>query len=206
MLSKILRDADDDVRPVVWQRRPTVPASEPRASSADDETLMQQQMKQAFESGRREGELSARQRLEAEVRQHTQQLAQSAADVAQCRAAAIRRAESDVVQLSFEIARRILHRELSVDRSALSGLIRAALEKLVAQEVHRVRVHPDQEPILRTCLEETGRGAGVEIVSDPTQPRGGAVFESSRGTLDASVETQLSEIERGLIDQLQERA
>ena len=118
--------------------------------------------------------------------------------MAATRAETIRRAEADTVRLSIEIARRVLHRELSVDGSALEALIKAALEKLQAQEVYRVRVHPDQEKLVRACLDQTGRGQAIEVVGDPVQPRGGAVFEISRGALDASVETQLAEIERGL--------
>ena len=92
-----------------------------------------------------------------------------------------------------------------LDTSLAPTLIRAALEKLQAQEVYRVRVHPEHQLVLRACLEESGRGGNIEVLSDPLQARGGAVFEMSRGSLDASVETQLREIERGLVDQLQER-
>jgi len=56
------------------------------------------------------------------------------------------------------------------------------------------------------CLEELGRATDIEVLADPAQPKGGAVFESSRGSLDASVDTQLREIERGLTDQLQKRS
>ena len=49
-----------------------------------------------------------------------------------------------------------------------------------------------------------GRGQGIELVPDPIHAEGALVFELSRGSLDASVETQLAEIERGLIDQLEE--
>jgi flagellar assembly protein FliH len=98
-----------------------------------------------------------------------------------------------------------LHRELSIDGSALEALIKAALEKLQSQEAYRVRVHPDQEKVVRACLDRTGRGQAIAVVGDPMQPQGGAVFEISRGSLDASVETQLAEIERGLIDQLEAR-
>jgi flagellar biosynthesis/type III secretory pathway protein FliH len=43
------------------------------------------------------------------------------------------------------------------------------------------------------------------VIHDPSQQQGGAVFEISRGALDASVETQLREIECGLTDQLEAR-
>ena len=69
-----------------------------------------------------------------------------------------------------------------------------------------MRVHPDQEQPVRACLRQIGRDPGIEVVSDASQPRGGVVFEISRGALDASVETQLREIERGLADSLGERS
>jgi flagellar assembly protein FliH len=40
----------------------------------------------------------------------------------------------------------------------------------------------------------------VEVMADPGLPRGTAILDSSRGALDASVETQLAEIERGFAD------
>jgi flagellar assembly protein FliH len=154
----------------------------------------------------REGEATARQSAESQVREAVEKLAATVVEVAATRSDAIRRAEADTVRLSIEIARRILHRELSLDTSALEALIRAALEKLRSQEVYRVRVHPDQEQLVRACLQQIGRDPDVEVVSDASQPRGGAVFEISRGSLDASVETQLREIENGLADHLEERS
>jgi flagellar biosynthesis/type III secretory pathway protein FliH len=42
-----------------------------------------------------------------------------------------------------------------------------------------------------------------ELVADPALPPGGLVFETSRGDLEASIDNQLREIERGLTDRLQ---
>ena len=109
-----------------------------------------------------------------------------------------------MVRLSIEIARRVLHRELAVDGSALEALIKAAIDKLQQQEVYRVPAFiPDQRrKLVRTCLEQAGRGQGIDVIGDPGQAQGGAFFEISRGALDVSVDTQLREIERGLIDEL----
>ena len=107
------------------------------------------------------------------------------------------------MRLSIEIARRVLHRELSLDSSAIEALVSAALEKLKGQEVYRVRTHPDLEKVVRACLDRTGRGQSVAVIGDPVQPKGGAVFEVNRGSLDSSVETQLAEIERGIFEQLE---
>ncbi|SRR5579883_252427 len=222
MLSRVLSESEAAIQPVTWRSKradataaPVRAVRTPPTSSApppgppatvDFEAQIHQQIQAAFESGVREGEAAARQRLEAEVRQSVEQLGFAVAEVAASRAEAIRRAEADVVQLAIEISRRILHRELSVDPTALGALARAALEKLASQRVCRVRLHPDQEPVVRATLAQLGRGSEVEVISDPAQPRGSAIFETDSGCLDASVDTQLREIERGLADRLQERA
>jgi flagellar assembly protein FliH len=218
MISRVLDPGAVEVKPVTW--RVAAPAScvtRPRSAGHGDEAAFlrariqelteasEEQAHQASEAGHRAGEIAGRAAAQDDVKQAVEKLSETIGEVGGARAEALRRAEADVVKLSIEIARRVLHREMSLDTSALEGLIRAALEKLQAQEVYRVRVHPEHQLLLRACLEQSGRGGNIEVLSDPSQPRGGAVFEMSRGSLDASVETQLQEIERGLADQLQER-
>jgi len=220
MLSKLLKDSELDVRPLVWRRGSTLAAvkeASPQIAPVFDElaqlrakvngltSQMEVQSREAFDAGLRAGESAARESLEGQVRGTIERLALTIAEVASLRAETIHRAEVDTVRLAVEIARRVLHRELTVDTSALGALIKAALEKLHAKEVYRVRVHPDQEKIVRSCLDQMGRSQAIEVIHDPSQQQGGAVFEISRGALDASVETQLREIECGLTDQLEAR-
>ena len=56
--------------------------------------------------------------------------------------------------------------------------------------------------MLRGALDRFGAQPGLEIYPDPTLRAGDLVFETSLGQLDASVETQLQEIQRGLTDRL----
>jgi flagellar assembly protein FliH len=212
-----------EVSPVMWKQRRAAdfkapvprhnPAAAPppeevqtlRARIAELTASSEQSARQAYEAGRQAGESAARQAMQAEVRAATERLAQTITDLAATRSEAFRAAEADAVRLALEIARRVLHRELSVDSSAVQALVKAALEKLHAQEIHRVKVHPNQEKLLRACLEQAGRNQSIEIVADPSQQMGGALFELSHGALDASVDTQLREIERGLADELRMR-
>jgi flagellar biosynthesis/type III secretory pathway protein FliH len=219
-MSKVLTAADVQTHAVPWRRLSTSPepaasggtpaidhseAAGLRAKVAELEAAVETKSRQSYTAGVRAGEESTRKSLEAQVSETVKQLATTITELADTRGETIRRAEADMVRLSIEIARRVLHSELSVDGSALESLIKAALAKLQAQEVYRVRVHPDQEKAVRTCLDQTGRGQAIAVVGDPVQPKGGAVFEISRGALDASMETQLAEIEHGLLNQLEAR-
>jgi len=113
-----------------------------------------------------------------------------------------REAEEDLVRLSVAIARRVLRRELVADPEAILGVAKAALSKLDSREILRVRVHPAEAETIRQQLVEHQSPERIEVVPDRTLERGSFVVDTSRGYLDASVETQLAEIERGLTDLL----
>jgi flagellar assembly protein FliH len=169
-------------------------------------SLLDRANKDAWDQGFQAGELATRKSLEAELRETVSTLAGKISEIAAKGPEIIRRAEADTVRLAIEIARRVLHREIAVDASALSALVGAALEKLRNHEIHRVRVHPDLERLLKSSLEQFGRSAAIEVLPDPSLQRGGVTFEIGRGALDASVDTQLREIERGLVDEIRTRS
>lgn len=169
---------------------------------ADIEATMVERERAARDIGFREGEAAGKAQAEIEVRIAIDRLAQSISELDQYRALLQRQAEADAVRLSIAIARRVLRRELSVDPSAIEGLLRAALQKLQSQERCRVRMHPSQAHMLRSEVDRLGMAAKVEVIEDPAQEPGAVVFEMSRGNLDASIDTQLREIERGLADRL----
>ena len=55
-------------------------------------------------------------------------------------------------------------------------------------------------------LSQAAAGSRLEVVADAGCDPGTAIFETPRGNLDASVETQLQEIERGLADCLERQS
>jgi flagellar assembly protein FliH len=87
-----------------------------------------------------------------------------------------------------------------VDDEAMLGIVKAALQRLDARELHRVRLHPQHADAVTQALAAMSLPRRVEVVADGTLELGAAVFETVRGSLDASVETQLREIERGFVD------
>jgi len=201
---------------VAW--RPAPPAAAPDDQAPVDEsaalrtqiTQMQQhyeqKIREAQAAGRSEGEEAGRTRGRAEIQPVLDRLARSVDEVGGLRARLRSEAEADLVQLAVAIARRILRREIAIDPDALHGLILGALEKLKGQEITRVRVHPSQATAITECLRQTWNAAHVEVVSDPSREPGAVILETPRGNLDAGVESQLQEIERGLADCLRRRS
>jgi flagellar assembly protein FliH len=176
------------------------------ASSPEAEREIQRRLEAARQQGRVEGDSIGAQRAGQRLDPVIASLSALLSDLAQQRPRLRAETEEDTVKLALAIARRVLHRELSADPEALLGLVKAAFQKLNARETHRLRVSPPDAAALQEYRTRLELPPGLEIASDPSLPRGSAVFETSRGELDASVDTQIGEIERGLTDVMRRRA
>lgn len=150
----------------------------------------------AFAAGRAAAQDAARQETQA----HYERLSRSIEELAGCRLRYRQETEREVVQLSLEIARRILRRELTVDPEAILGLLRAGLESVSLREVLEVRIHPAFADAVRAALQKMVAPAAISIVCDPHLEPGAVTVETRRGAFDASAETQLEEIRRGFAD------
>jgi flagellar assembly protein FliH len=129
-----------------------------------------------------------------------QRLAKSLEELSRFKSRLRKEAESDLVKLALAVARRILRRELTIDSEALQGVVSAALEKLQLRDLSRVRVHPSHEDAVRRHL--SAYNTSIQLAADSSLQPGGVVFETIRGTVDASIDSQLREIEAGFTDLL----
>jgi flagellar assembly protein FliH len=207
MLSRLIERGGSEIGTLVWpvfDSAPEVAASP--AEGKNDSNALELELRRAYEAGVQEGEASARRQSEHASQQVASRLADTIAALASTRKDLAARAEADVVRLAIDIAERVLHREVSVDTDALSALVRAALEKLGSNDVYKVRVDVALAPLVRRCLEERLATAQIEIIAEASLPEGSILFESVHGTLDASIDTQLREIERGLADRMAARS
>jgi flagellar assembly protein FliH len=188
--------------PVLW--RTVSSASDSRRNShADAEREAARKLDQARREAYAEGLAAGRQQSEEQFRPAAQGLADTLASLARLRESIREETIQDLVRLAISIAARVIHREVAVDPDALAGLIQAAFTKLQSREISRVRMHPTLEVLVRKLLEQAGAPKNLVLTPDPSLKPAEVFFETSQGILDASVETQLREIERGLIDKLE---
>ncbi len=165
-----------------------------------------QDLQAAVDQARREVEARFQARLEGEVEPWLRRMAASIEDVATVKRRYLAESEEKVVRLAIAIARRLLHREIQVDPLALQGLLRAAIDKSELREVNRILLHADDLDALRPHLATLNLPPRIELASDRSLERGALVIESSSGSLDASLASQLDEVERGFIDLLGKRS
>jgi len=188
--------------PILWRMVPAL--SDPRRNSHQDaERESARKLDQVRRETYAEGLAAGRQQAEEQFRPAVQGLAETLNSLARLRENIREETIQDLVHLAISIAARVIHREVAVDPDALGGLIQAAFSKLQSREVNRVRMHPTLEPMVRKLLEQAGAPKNLVVMSDPNLKPAEVFFETAQGILDASVETQLREIERGLIDKLE---
>lgn len=176
--------------------RPVGDAGGAAAQPAPDLALLE---KQAYERGFREGEAAAARKGLEQLQAAIQGYAESAARLVSYQPQLRSQVERQLVNLSLAVARKILQRELTLDPNIVTAVVKSCLAELENVEIYRVRVHPQDAPALVACFAQHRR-ANVEVIPDPLITRGGAVFETAQGQLDARLETQLEEIARGLAD------
>jgi len=171
-----------------------------------DQVSVAQQLEQKFLEGKQKGaaeaQLTARREADEQVQAVLQRLAHSIEALAEARQKLREETAADLVRLSTAIASRILHREITLDPDAVHGLLRAAFDKVQSREITRIFVHPAHREAVRRFVEQSAASSNIEIVVDVDLKGGDIRIETPQGQLDASVDTQLKEIERGLADQL----
>jgi len=164
------------------------------------------QQAEVFEKGRQAGQQQLRSELDAALTKNRAEIARALQQFALERQNYYRRVESEVVQLALAIARKILHREVQIDPQILTGIVRVTLEKLDSGTRVALHVHPlESAQWRRHFASQPADVPAPEIREDPALAFGECRIETSVGSTEVGLATQLKEIETGLLDLLAER-
>ncbi|HPT26978.1 MAG TPA: FliH/SctL family protein [Bryobacteraceae bacterium] len=176
--------------------------SQDTGAAGDIRPQLEQARQQGIQEGLRQAEEALQQRMKAQMNDVGSRLAASLGEVAALRPRLRHQAEAQVVELALLVARKILHRALAMDPDALTGLVTAALSRIDARELLEIRVPAVHLGAVKAALDRLGLPSQVQLIADASLEPGAVLIESGRGRLDASVSTQLAEIERGFADSL----
>jgi flagellar assembly protein FliH len=171
----------------------------------DPEESVEARVHAAYNRGVADGEATAQQKAGALAAPVLSNFGTIVRELAAARQNARREAEESMVKLALAVARRILHREMATDPAAILGLIRSAFDRVNGREIHKLRLSPGDTQIVSDNRADLAIPQAVEIFADASLAPGSALFETSRGELDLSVQTQLEEIERGFTDLVAQR-
>jgi flagellar assembly protein FliH len=187
-----VRDRTEPPAGPVPQPAPAVDSAELHARLA---SLEREAFAKGFAQGERAGNEAAGQRGEAMLRRLTQTLE----ELTTLRAQMIHQTERQMVQLALAVARRIVHREVSLDQDLLIAMARVALERLGESARVTVRLHPEEFAATAAARAADWTGSSVEVIADARVGRGGCRVESDVGMIDAGVDAHIQELARALL-------
>lgn len=153
----------------------------------------------ALEKGLQQAESKIAHEVAVRVAEMRLQLSETIAEVANLRSEISAAAENDVVRLALEIARKIVGREVTIDREIAVTLARIALARLNNRAVAAVHLNPEDFVYVAAHREKLQFHGALELVEDRSIEIGGCLVRTEAGDLDARIEAQFEEISNGLL-------
>lgn len=155
---------------------------------------------QAIEEGKKEGLQAASEDID--------KLNNALLDFFEYKNEVFKAVSAGIYDISVEIARKIINRELQQDKTALMSLIKNALQDTYKHQNRiTVKVKPEDAPIVKEMLPEYlidgGNEININVIPDENIVTGGAIIMTENGIIDATVDTGLSILEQAF-KQMQE--
>lgn len=109
----------------------------------------------------------------------------------------------DILEISVNIAKKIIKKELNTDPQVLINTIIDVLKTVAKSESKvTIKVNPQSVQFIKDTIPniayEYGIEAKVNILADPSIENGGCIFQTNNGIVDASIDTQLEIIKKAL--------
>ena len=108
-------------------------------------------------------------------------------------------AETQLLELSLEIAKKVVMQEIKAGSYEIEPIVKEALSRLPNVNGAAVHLHPDD---LARCemanSPEDSASLGVQFVADPSIGRAECIVKTAGGTVESHIDTHFEEIERTL--------
>jgi flagellar assembly protein FliH len=127
------------------------------------------------------------------------QLADTLTEIGDLREAITTRAERELVRLAIEIAKKVVHREVTIDNEIVMTLARIGISRMHNRVAATIHLHPDDFAYVTTRRDSLEAGHALELIEDRSIGRGGCLVQTEMGDIDARIEQQFAEIERAFL-------
>ncbi|GAK38510.1 FliH/SctL family protein [Paenibacillus urinalis] len=197
-----IREAAEEAERILQESRAQIEAwwEEKRLQ---DEHLVEALRSEGFKQGYDEGCDKAQKELQEQVEIKMLEAQAVLNEAYQAKEQIIQEAEPFLVELSSAIAEKIIDRQLTEDTDLMLDLIKKNLSRKREQGVITLCVAPSQFSFVQAAREELSFAidsqAELKILPDASVKDRGCVIRSAYGSVDARIDTQLTEIKKELI-------
>lgn len=152
--------------------------------------------REAFDQGRKAGLEEGYARCRAQVEEEFKKAILMAQQIGRARVAALEEHEQDIVEVALAITRKLILREIEIDKDIVVRQVRQVLELLSDQELVTVKVHPQDfqtlEPLQHLLRAEYPDVEHLVLEADEDVEPGGCLVEQAGLLFDARLTQQLA--------------
>ncbi|MGM9512648.1 FliH/SctL family protein [Roseateles sp. DB2] len=188
----------------VPESKPTYTTAAPEAAPAEAPAEaaapnLEELLGAARQSGYQDGYRDGMEALDAFKKSFAQQMSAQIGELMRSFSAdfedmEVRMAET-VARCAIELARQVLRTELQQQPEAIARVAHDAIEALLISARHiRVRVHPDDLPLVEQGAGEELKAREAQLIPDPGIARGGCKVDSDISSVDATLPTRWQQV------------
>ena len=214
MEKKLLSNPDEhQVQPYTLRAFDEPPAAEEEIPAAEYEdapveeqiseeerlrNIEQEARKRGFEQGHAEGYAGGLQEGKNEIDATIGRLGQIMASIDRFRETRLAELLPEIIDLSLEIAKKVVHKEIELDRNLIFKIAGDAIAKGGGDEGIVIKINPLDYEVMISHIDHLKEQSGLKKItiepSDSISP-GGCFIETPTGEVDARYEEQVKEIE-----------
>jgi flagellar assembly protein FliH len=171
---------------------------EPAAPAIDLARLEKTAYENGFHQGEKAGMEIAERKMEAVMKRY----AEAIFEVSKLRASLYHQIEQEVVRLAIAVSKKIVHREIQVDRDIIQTLVRVALSHVSEKSAVTIHLNPVDYNYLQERRGELSQteGRDISLLADKSVERGGCLIQTDCGDIDARIEEEFREVEHAFYE------
>ncbi|MBC9783414.1 hypothetical protein H1S01_02665 [Heliobacterium chlorum] len=167
-----------------------------RLAGHEVDTLRRSQAELGYQEGYKRAVEQAQSQAEAII----DEAHQEAEAARQAKLTYINSKEPEIVELSIQIAEKILQYEIANKPDVVLNIAMNAINKVRDMSAVVLKIHPQDYPLVQSAKPELMRLIkglrSLTVEMDETVDRGGCIIDTSHGYVDARIEAQLEEVSR----------
>ena len=201
-LLNIAKDEADELLRQARQQADSLRAQVIQEASQLKEAAKDEGKKQGYDQGFKQGLAEAKAQMSSQLTQTSERCNTMLQSAETEYRRIIGEAEPQIVELSLAICRKIIAEEIKERPGTILSLVRDALQRVRDQNQINIHVSPDDYEYILAARRELQSIVGAEqsltITADPVLNKGGCLIETSFGTVEAGVDTQLDSVRKVL--------
>ena len=162
--------------------------------------------KKGYDEGYEKGYFDGIEKAKAEIGQKYAALLNSVKGISETALAEkhkiIKNTEDDIVDLSIEIARKVVNQELAADKQIIVGFVKEAIKRLEDKEKIIIYCHPQDIELIKShraeFMELVDTTDSLHILPDELLEQGECRLESKSEIIDTDINYQFGEIKKKL--------